>query len=215
MLNRYFDDEALTVLLRPAAWQVAGGHGLAEIEPVRDEVHERWLREHHHAHSYTEVCLMLAGDGRHACAGPVYPFGAGTVYCFLPGDTHDEEPPPHLAYNRQLWFRVQQEVVMAGLIEVRDGAWSRPWARSVILARPELGWTDCRRPFASLADPALPVAIRRMQLRAAVMQLVAATLTAGYQPDDLVDGESFQGQVISTARPGRSASAFSRRRLPM
>src|ERR1035437_10297281 len=89
--NRFFTSEMLDVLLDHRRWNVISGLIRREVNPVKNPRHAAWMTSHSHSHQHTEVLFVLGGRGQMGYETQVYPFEAGTIFCFGPNETHDLE----------------------------------------------------------------------------------------------------------------------------
>lgn len=180
--NRFFTADELDVLLDHRRWQIISHQIRREVTPVEDRRHEKWMAHHSHSHTHSEIMFVLKGRGNMGYEGRVYPFEAGTVFCFGPGESHDLEIPEWGPETRMLWIALLGRKFLARITAFRHDL---PRGRGVLgyLVMAEDSGMMAANPLQDLARAnARRSDVRALQLHAGVQLLISALVDDG---DDL------------------------------
>jgi len=139
---------------------------------------------HQHAHAYPEAMIALEGRTVYGVNGQAYPCGPGSVFVFEPDVPHDEGYPEWTPATTHLWIAFIQNKAMARLIDGRGGRIRvRGNIPGLFAPHDSALWQEGASPGA----PGRPPELARLRRLAALAEVVADLVEAGY-------GESKAGQ---------------------
>lgn len=198
MLNRYFTDKMLDVLLHPEQWELVSAFTEPEVAPATQPRHQEWMRGNTHEHAHQEILLILRGEGYQGYRGHVYPCRPGSLFVFDAFETHDLNCPPWASEMDQLWIVIVRDHFVARLLPVRHGALSWPGEWNHLLSHEEAGMLGNRCLFGLRDEASLPGELTHLKIRAVVALLISALIRAGYREPVQEDRESFQYRIVAT-----------------
>ena len=101
MDNRYFDREALEVLLAPHAWRLVSTFLGPDVPPISRRPNAARLDTRWHQHPSTDAMIVLHGGGEYGIGRRLYPTEKGTVFFIGESREHEAAYPPR---TRALWI---------------------------------------------------------------------------------------------------------------
>ncbi|MHB8997614.1 MAG: helix-turn-helix transcriptional regulator [Armatimonadota bacterium] len=157
------------------------------------------MADHSHSHPHTEIMFVLSGYGQMGYCGEVYPFSAGTVFCFGPNEPHDLEMPEWGHEAQMLWIVLLGRKFIARVTSFRQDL---PRGTGVLghLVMAEDSGLMAANPLRELTEAgARQGDVRTLQLHAGIQLMISALVDDG---DDLnpIPEEPVQRRVVRMIR---------------
>lgn len=177
--NRFFTPDMLDLLLDHRRWHIVSHQIRREVTPVKDPKHQKWMARHSHSHPHTEIMIVLRGYGRMGYCGEIYPFEAGTIFCFGAGETHDLEIPDWSRDTQMLWIVLLGRKFIASITSFQRDLPTGAGTLGHLVMAEDTGLMVAN-PLSTLAEAsARRPDVRTLQLHAAMQTLVAAVIDHG------------------------------------
>ncbi|MEN6645337.1 MAG: AraC family transcriptional regulator [Armatimonadia bacterium] len=180
--SRTFSKPMLEVLFDRKRWWLIASGIPREVQPVNDRRHEKWMRNHSHKHTHTEIMFVLKGRGSMGYEKRIYPYGPGTVFCFQPGESHDLEIPVWGQETEMLWIVLMGRKFVAQVTQFRPDLPGGAETMGFIVLAKDTGLLEVDPMPEQWPDRAPRREVRALQLYAAVETLVAALVEQGDAP---------------------------------